>query len=267
VSNLTNALARIPRRFAAYAAGVLITLLIVAIVVSLNGGDSGTEPRPTPPLSAVGPEVEATATPAPPPPTPQPNRHDCNAIRGTAYLSDEESAWYAQNCASNDAPPVASGSAGAQVPIGDRLTIPSAGVNAEISRASVPTSGQMPDPTGYFNAVWYDFSAWPGLGGYVNAGNLVLSGHVDCGRCYNGGPGTAVFWQARQLKPGDTAQYKTADGRTFNYVVTDSRSISPATDFAPIVASSTADMTIITCTGTFSGGDYNLRHVVAFRKV
>jgi hypothetical protein len=32
------------------------------------------------------------------------------------------------------------------------------------------------------------------------------------------------------------------------------------------VASSAADMTLITCTGTFSGGDYSLRHVVALKK-
>ena len=32
-----------------------------------------------------------------------------------------------------------------------------------------------------------------------------------------------------------------------------------------IVASGNADMTIITCTGTFSGGEYNNRHVVTLR--
>jgi LPXTG-site transpeptidase (sortase) family protein len=124
----------------------------------------------------------------------------------------------------------------------------------------------MPDPVGYFNAVWYDFSGWPGLGGYVNAGNVVLSGHVDCARCYSGGSGTAVFWSVRNLKVGDTAQYRTADGRTFNYVVTSSRSVSPGADFSTIVAAGTADMTLITCTGSFSGGEYSLRHVVSFRK-
>jgi sortase (surface protein transpeptidase) len=152
-----------------------------------------------------------------------------------------------------------------QTPIGERLVIPAAGVNAEIWRAAV-TTGEMPDPVGYFNAVWYDFSALPGYGGHVSSGNLVLSGHVDCARCHNGGPGTAVFWSARNLKAGDTAQYYTADGRVQNYVVVSSTSYSHEANFAPIVASGAADMTLITCTGTFAGGNYNLRHVVAFKK-
>jgi LPXTG-site transpeptidase (sortase) family protein len=231
------------------------------------GDESGAGPRPTPPLSAVGPDVALTATLPPATPTPQPNRRDCAAIRDTPYLSDEEGAWYRQNCASNDAPPVPAGTSGAQVSIGDRLIIPGASVNAEVYRATVPGSGQMPDPVGYFNAVWYDFGSWPGMGGYVNAGNMVLSGHVDCGRCYNGGSGTAIFWSVRQLKAGDTAEYRTADGRSFTYIVTDSRAVLPTADFAAIVASSAADMTLITCTGTFSGGEYNQRHVVTFRKV
>ena len=124
----------------------------------------------------------------------------------------------------------------------------------------------MPDPAGYFNAVWYDFSKLAGYGGYVNAGNLILSGHVDCARCRNGSSGTAVFYSIRSLKIGDTAQYQTADGRVIDYVVVMSQTFSPNDDWEAIVGSAAADMTLITCTGTFSGGEYNLRHVVAFKK-
>ena len=209
------------------------------------------------------PAIQPTATPEPPPP----NRADCGAIRGTAYLSDAERDWFGANCASFDAPAVGQASGNAQVSIGDRLVIPGAGVNAEIHRATVPTSGAMPDPVGYFNAVWYDFSNFPGLGGYVNAGNMVLSGHVDCGRCYNGGSGTAVFWSVRNMKAGDTAEYRTADGRTIRYIVTESKAVAPTANFEQILASGTADMTVITCTGTFSGGEYNQRHIVQFKKV
>ncbi|MBF8301016.1 MAG: hypothetical protein HW394_1386, partial [Acidobacteria bacterium] len=35
----------------------------------------------------------------------------------------------------------------------------------------------------------------------------------------------------------------------------------------PILASAAADMTLITCTGTFASGEYNLRHVVALKKL
>jgi hypothetical protein len=41
--------------------------------------------------------------------------------------------------------------------------------------------------------------------------------------------------------------------------------VSAATDFSGIVAGGAADMTIITCTGTFSGGHYENRHVVALQ--
>jgi LPXTG-site transpeptidase (sortase) family protein len=76
-----------------------------------------------------------------------------------------------------------------------------------------------------------------------------------------------VFWNIRKLKVGDTAQYKTADGEVINYVVVSSDALSVNSDWDKIVASSTADMTLITCTGTFSGGEYNQRHVVALKKV
>ena len=153
--------------------------------------------------------------------------------------------------------------------MGDRLKIAAARVDTEVWQATVPLEASMPDPQGYFNAVWYDFSAlsrYGAYGGYVDAGNLVLSGHVDCGRCYNGSSGTAVFWNVRDLRPGDTAQYITRDGRVTNYVVTSSASYSSNIDLGPFVSSGAADMTIITCTGTFSGGDYNLRHIVSLRK-
>jgi hypothetical protein len=150
--------------------------------------------------------------------------------------------------------------------MGDRLVIPAAGVNTEVWRTNVPASGVMPDPTGYFNALWYDFSALPGLGGDVDSGNIVISGHVDCGKCNNGGPGTAVFWTVRNLKAGDTAQYRAADGRVINYVVSSSRTMSGGVDGSSLVSSGAADMTLITCTGSFSGGEYSLRHVVTLRK-
>jgi hypothetical protein len=266
VSNLSGLVGRIPRPILAGIAGLGVIAVVAAVVTMSGGGDPGGQPSPTFEPGATAPDLPPTTVPLPTAtPEPPPNRADCGAIRGTPYLSDDEANWYHANCASFDAPAVAA-SGTAQVPLGDRLVIPGAGVNTEIHRATVPSSGVMPDPVGYFNAVWYDFSAWPGLGGYVNSGNLVLSGHVDCGRCINGGPGTAVFWTVRNLKAGDRAEYRTADGKTTSYVVTESKAVSPASNFEEILASSRADMTVITCTGTFSGGEYNQRHIVHFKK-
>jgi hypothetical protein len=246
---------------------VVTTLFLLLAAVACGGGDSsdGDAPATSSPGTA-GPNQTPLASPIPEP-TPQPNRADCAAIKGTSFLSDVERDWFAANCAHLDGPAVGPGPNHAQVSIGDKLVIPSANISADVARSTVSSTGQMPDPTGYFNAVWYDFSNWPGLGGYVNAGNMVLSGHVDCARCINGGSGTAVFWSVRKLKPGDTADYRTADGKTISYVVVESHAVGTDTDFGAIVASSTADMTLITCTGNFSGGEYDKRHIVAFKKV
>lgn len=250
-----------------YAFVAITTLLLLVTAVACGGGDgSDGDATATTSPGASGSNLTPVASPIPEP-TAQPNSGDCAAITGTSFQSDVERDWFAANCAHLDGPAVGPGANNAQVSIGDKLVIPSANVNADVSRSTVSASGQMPDPTGYFNAVWYDFSSWPGLGGYVNAGNMVLSGHVDCARCINGGSGTAVFWSVRNLKPGDTAEYRTADGRTISYVVTESHAVGTDTDFSAIVASSTADMTLITCTGSFSGGEYDKRHIVSFKKV
>lgn len=248
-------------------------LMSIAPTISLQNLD--TPPTPVPTLGA-------TAAPSP---TAVANRRDCNRIRGTDYLSGEEREWYLANClnaaqagssaaggSSAGPAPAASGPptgggavAAGEFALGDRLVIPSIGVNAVVTGVTVPPSGAMPDPKGYFNAVWYDFANHPGLGGYTD-GNLTLAGHVDCARCHNGGPGTAVFYYARNLKPGDTIQYVTSKGETITYTVFLSQSYDPNINWAPIVAQGAADLTIITCTGTFSGGHYNLRHVVQARK-
>ena len=245
----------------------IMAFLLLVTTAACGGSDSdGGDATATAGQGTSGPDQAPTPSPFPEP-TPQPNRADCAAINGTPLLSAAEGDWFAANCAYLDGPAVPAGANNAQVPIGDRLVIPSAGINTDVSRSTVTSSGKMPDPVGYFNAVWYDFSGWPGHGGYVNAGNMVLSGHVDCARCINGGSGRAVFWSVRNLKPGDTAEYRTADGRTISYVVTESHAVGTDADFAAIVASATADMTLITCTGNFSGGEYDQRHIVAFKKV
>lgn len=242
-----------------------------------NNSQGGADPRPTATYEATGPDVapttrpQATPTtipPAEPTAVPEPNRADCNAIRGTSYQSGTEQAWFQANCSgSGGGSSASSGGGGGGGPavestLGARIVIPSAGVNAPVTSTSVGADGAMPDPVGYFNAVLYNFPSHPGLGG----SNKILAGHVDCARCQNGGPGTAVFYSVRNLGVGATAQWVNANGSVENYVVTASYELSANTDFTNIVAASTADMTLITCTGTFSGGHYNNRHVVAFRK-
>jgi hypothetical protein len=234
-------------------------LVIASLVLACGGGDDKSAQAPN--ISSSNLDIAATATPSPPP---EPNRQDCNQIRGTDYLSGSERDWFLANCPSASGPSLPSAPVG-EFPLGDRLVIPTVGVNAVVTGMKVPTNGAMPDPTGYFNAVWYDFSNFTGLGGYTE-GNMVLAGHVDCARCHNGASGKAVFYSIRNLQAGAAIQYVTSAGQTINYVVMSSASYNPNSNWAPIVARPAADLTLITCTGTFSGGEYSLRHVVQARR-
>jgi hypothetical protein len=169
-------MSRVPDKSGIALAALLFLVVLAGIALfALSGKEPGSGSNvvaaPTP---TVTPTPAPSETEAPPPP----NRQDCAVIAGTPFLSPEEAGWYRANCARFDAPAVAT-SGSAQVPIGDTLVIPAAGVNAPVSRTSVPESGAMPDPVGYFNAVWYDFSKFDTYGGYANAGNLILSGRVD----------------------------------------------------------------------------------------
>lgn len=59
--------------------------------VSDLGRETPTEPSPTPTAEAEAPPPEPTAAPVT-------NRQDCNQIRGTQYVSEEERTWYLANC-------------------------------------------------------------------------------------------------------------------------------------------------------------------------
>lgn len=273
---------------------VPVAVFLIAAAISFGadggGGDDGqasAKPSATPTrqVAAANTAVPAAAATPLPTATVPADRTSCNDIRGTDYRSPAEQAWFKANCSgtisgggggggnsvpsggsSNSAGAGPSIAAGTEYALGDRLVIPGAGVNASVSGIKVGSNGVMPDPVGYFNAVWYDFSAL-GLGGYVTGGNLVVAGHVDCARCNGGGPGTAVFYNTRYLQAGDTIQYITASGAVKNYVVFSNVDYSASTDFAGIVSPGAADITIVTCTGSFSGGHYNLRNVVFGRAI
>jgi hypothetical protein len=263
-------------------------LIVAAITFGAIGGDDDdggqaqAQPTATPAaVRSATPAATAVATPEPSPTAPA-DRTSCSEIRGTDYRSDTEREWFNANCTGNASSGGGSGvpsggsssspgsgpsiPAGTEYALGDRLVIPAAGVNASVNGIRVGSNGVMPDPIGYHNAVWYDFSAL-GLGGYTTGGNLVVAGHVDCARCNGGGPGTAVFYNTRYLSPGDTIQYITSSGAVKNYVVFSNVDYSANTDFAAIVSPGAADITIITCTGSFSGGHYNLRNVVFGRAI
>lgn len=148
---------------------------------------------------------------------------------------------------------------------GERLIIPSIGVDAPFSVKTVPGSGQMPDPNGPEDVVWYDFSQWPGLGGLPEkGGNVILSGHVDY---INYGP--AVFWDLSDLNPGDIVTIRMQDGSEVSYAIEFNKYVAGSTSLWDQIVQATADesITLITCTGEFSAGEYNNRQVAWGRRV
>lgn len=98
--------------------GVLLAILTPMAAFALMGGDDGTAapvatdtpvvivadgPTPT---NTVRPTSTPKAIPATVTPRPE-NRKDCDEIRGTEYLSDEERDWYVGNCDEDTPEPTA----------------------------------------------------------------------------------------------------------------------------------------------------------------
>jgi hypothetical protein len=141
-----------------------------------------------------------------------------------------------------------------------RISIPALNVSATIYGRTVGTNGQMGNPAGAWDVIWYDFSQnWQGLGGRPEepGANVVLAGHVDYIRV-----GPAVFWGLRNLGPGQIVTVSTSQG-TFNYSIQWSAWAGPTEDFSGYVKKQdTNTITLVTCIGGFSGGHYSNRLIV-----
>ena len=75
--------------------GLLLVLAAagVGFVLDSSDGGQGRDPVPTPAPATTGPGP--ILQPARPEPA---NRLNCDAIRGTTYLLEEERAWFINNC-------------------------------------------------------------------------------------------------------------------------------------------------------------------------
>jgi LPXTG-site transpeptidase (sortase) family protein len=152
--------------------------------------------------------------------------------------------------------------------LGERLLIPSIGVDAPFSVRNVGRDGQMPDPDGAWDVAWYDFSDWPLLGGTPGlGGNVVVAGHVD----YTG-VGPAVFWDLEDLQAGDIVQIRMQDGSLVTYEVVFNKWVSVDSDvfrdWSSIVAGTSPEsITLITCGGEFSEGNYDHRQIAWAQRV
>ncbi|MBF6601094.1 MAG: class F sortase [Dehalococcoidia bacterium] len=140
------------------------------------------------------------------------------------------------------------------------MRIPSIGVNAQITSRTVGTNGVMGNPRGPWDVLWYDFSTFgKGAGGYPGepGANAVFAGHVDYIRV-----GPAVFWRLREMKAGDIVTVNTPNG-LITYKIVWTKWTGPDEDFGPYVSQNGQEMiTLITCIGVFSRGEYSNRFIV-----
>jgi LPXTG-site transpeptidase (sortase) family protein len=221
---------------------VLLVIAIVAIGVVRSGGSSTAKIAGSPTANSAGLLSEGIDQQQQLDPSLLASRQNASGISGTDPNA-----------------PVPGGE-------GDRIVIPAIDVNAALTmRVVTPGSdgtSQMPNPEGPNDVVWYDFSAFPGLGGRPGVGgNSVLSGHVDY---HDYGP--AVFWNLRKLTEGSEIIIQLRDGSSYHYKVQWNRVLDPAsTSWNDIVATTPQEsLTMITCAGTFDSStrSYDQRRVV-----
>jgi LPXTG-site transpeptidase (sortase) family protein len=138
-----------------------------------------------------------------------------------------------------------------------RILIPSIHVDAPIGTRVVGGDGQMPDPTGPSDVVWYDFRGLPGFGGVPGTGhNAVLAGHVDraayldyAGVNYIG---AGIFYSLSELDPGDTITIEVG-GKSLRYIVAWVQDVKTESQWGEFLASDVGidAITLVTCGGEF----------------
>jgi hypothetical protein len=129
-----------------------------------------------------------------------------------------------------------------RVPLPIALTIPAVGVHTSLIHLGLTAADALQVPSSTAVAGWYTGSPRPGA-----IGPAVIAGHIDS----RTGPG--IFFRLSQLRPGDQAYVRRADGTLAVFRVTAVRSY--AKDSFPTLAvygpTPDAELRLITCGGTF----------------
>jgi LPXTG-site transpeptidase (sortase) family protein len=251
---------------------LVVSLALVGGIYAEVSGGGGAAPKQealAPTLAPATPTMPPTNTPPPPTPAPTDTPAPTQATSASSSADSSSSNGSADNAsAPADAAPAAAPAAdltgpGPELGTGWSLSIPSIGVDAGIYSRTIGTDGQMGNPSGPSDVIWYDFAAnaWTGLGGVPGQpnANVVIAGHVDyC--CPS--PAPAVFWSIRDLQPGDVITVNTPQG-PINYAVQWGQWADPDQDFTQFVAQTGQEsITLVTCIGQFSGGHYTNRYIL-----
>lgn len=141
-----------------------------------------------------------------------------------------------------------------------RIVIPKIQLDTSIFSEGLGADGAISMPNVFDQVGWYDKSPTPG-----ERGPAVLTGHVDSTQ------GIAIFWNLRELTPGDAIKIERQDGTTATFLVTDVNQF-PQDKFptqAVYGPVNYAGIRLITCGGTFSTttGHYDQNTVVYGRLV
>lgn len=172
--------------------------------------------------------------------------------------------------AAEEEPLVAAEEEVASVPTGDgtypeatapftpvRIVIPAIGVDAAIEQVGIP-GGVMGTPAEPMNVGWYPSISTPGTGT-----NVVMSGHVDY---YTIGP--AVFYSLGALGAGARIYVLGPDGAGITYAVTASWVVGAGDSADGVIGGTgTEALTLITCTGSFDGAEYDSRQIVRAERI
>ena len=229
------------------AAGATLGGVVGAVLLLGGGGGSDDAPAsvvvrtatPTP-TSTATPVATPSPTPtATPTPTPEPTPEGPPTVLSVEALTAEF----------GDPPDATLG----------RFRIPTLGIDAPLGTRFVGDDGQMPNPTGPGDVVWYDFGDWEGFGGSPGGGqNAIYSAHVDYAAyvAYAGVDfrGRGSFFHLDLLSPGDTIEVD-VNGETLTYSVQWRQVVSAENgNWAEILSAAvdTDSITLITC-----GGDFN----------
>jgi len=134
------------------------------------------------------------------------------------------------------------------------IDIPSIGVHTTLQQLGLDSDGALEPPTDLTEAGWYTGSPVPG-----QAGPSVIAGHVDSFQ------GPAVFFELKQLKPGDTVTVGLSSGRqaVFSVMLVQEypKDAFPTADVYG--ARPDPELRLITCGGGFTAGHY-LDNIVVY---
>jgi hypothetical protein len=137
-----------------------------------------------------------------------------------------------------------------------RLSIPAIHVSVSLSSLGLNANGTVSVPTDIYQPGWYRLGATPG-----QLGTAVILGHVDSYR------GPAVFFDLRDLVPGDRVNVRLADGATAHFRVIGTATYLKAHFPSQLVysARSYGALQLITCGGAFDNGTgHYLSNVVVY---